>query len=525
MRSKKLTTGKVYNDYDQIIERVERWINEKSPNVWNCDGGDVKARLAQRIVELSCDAYAELVATRVDQLGQALPCSPSAIIVGGLKISTDTGAVVVLPRLWIRHIMLFAATWGHLLLLMLIAIFRRSPTCSISATFLMEAGGGYEECDGRLVRFCRQGPITPLRSAKRIIVRASSAALNPTDSSFCYVKHPLAHLITTQLQRWHKVTVVAQHLLVPLVFFRALFASPISVLIARDISYIPVVRWLDQRALIDSIVITTSSFTSQPLWMKGLRDQRFKLHMIWYSQNFIPKVYVGEEERSNLPSARHMRVDVHWVWTEGFKVFLQRLGQASDVNVVGPILWYLPENIQNLGGPPLKVAIFDVTPLPDGHRPFGALKNYYTVSLMQKFVNDVVDVCKKLENVSGKEVLILLKHKRKPKIGHHASGYIEFIDRMISENNNLILLDYEINLFGLLRECVFSVSVPYTSTAYVAAELGKPSIYYDPFGELIPNYEQSEFVNFASSPKELRSLVGAYCNINLNIEPPVVEGG
>ena len=52
-----------------------------------------------------------------------------------------------------------------------------------------------------------------------------------------------------------------------------------------------------------------------------------------------------------------------------------------------------------------------------------------------------------------------------------------------------------------------SISVPYTSTSYVAAYLKKPAIFYDPFAELVPKFEKNEFVYFASEYDELKDRV------------------
>lgn len=509
-----LTTGKGYRDYDCIVKHVEDWISNKNTSISGCDDNQVKARIIQRIVEISNAEYAQQVAARVDELGRPLPLESSFIVAGGLKIHGETGIVSVSFKQWLRHIGSFMATWLHMLIYLVIALFRNAHAKSVPTTLLMEAGGGYEECDDRFVRYCRLGPIAPLSSANGIIVRAAHVPRKQTDLTFSYVAHPLTHLFATRLQRLHRVQLLAQHLLAPIIFLRTLLVCPISILLARDIAYVPMVNWLDKKDLIEAIIVTTSAFTSQPLWMKGLYGQRFKLHMVWYSQNFVPKVYVGEQERSSLPSARHMRVDVHWVWTEGFKSYLYSLGQKYQVNVVGPILWYLPEKSIDIGNAPLKIAVFDITPLPDDAQPFGALKNYYSVNTIQKFITDIVDSCKHIEEVSGKQILILLKHKRKPKVGFHDSQYLEFIEQLESTNPHFKLIDNQINLFGLLEKCDISISVPYTSTAYVASALEKHTIYYDPFSELVPEYERNKFVHFASGKSELTLLLDNYLHVN-----------
>lgn len=513
MNQARLTTGSAYNNYDRIICNVEDWIGKKSPCVTGCESAQVRARIVQRVVEISNVEYVRKLAEHIDEPESSLPQALSSINANGIKINAETGAVSVSFRQWLRHIALFAVTWLHLLGAFFIAIFRRSPSSSSPATLLMEAGGGYEGCDSRFTQYCKQGPIIPLSSASRIIVRSKLTPNELTDSQFSYVSQPLAHLVSTCLQKKHIFLLLCQHLYAPILLLRTLLSSPASIVIARDVSYVPVVRWLDKYSLIESVVLTTSAFMSQPLWMKGLSNQRYKLHMVWYSQNFIPKMYVGEQESSNLPSARHMRVDEHWVWTEGFKSYLRNgiKQTCSEVHVVGPILWYFPEKIASLGSE-IKVVIFDITPIPDGENAFGAIKNYYSVATMKKFVQDVVCSCTKIADEYGKDVSILLKHKRKVIAGTRDSGYFDFLSKLEEQYENFQIIEHQVNLYGLIDESDLSISVPYTSTVIVATTLKKPTIYYDPYGELIPQYEKNKLTYFASGNNELSALIRKILN-------------
>ena len=509
----RLTTGRVYLDYDKLVQRIAAWVDTKNPRVRGCEDLQVRARLVQCIVALTSDGYARQAAQQVDKSGCPLPPTSQFVVVNGLKICRKSGAVSISVGQWLKHFSLFAAAWLHMLAFLFAAIFRRSPKETMPATLLMEAGAGSMECDDRFVRFCRNGLIGPLSSAKFMIIRSPQPPLRATDSSFVYARHPLVEFATRCLRRPQWVLLFASHLRAPLTFLHAIFACPASVLRARDIAFVPMVRCLDRKSLIEAVVITTSSFGSQPLWMKGLVEQHFKLHMVWYSQNFIPKIYLGEREQSSLPPARHMRVDVHWVWTDGFKFYLESLGQKSEIKVVGPILWYLQEKKSGLIKSCVQVALFDVLPLPDEQQPFGAIKNYYSVSTISRFVADGVELCREMEHESGWDISVRLKHKRIPRIGRHDSQYLEFLETLSDKNPRFQLMDDQTDLFEFLEQSHFSVSVPYTSTAYVAAFLDRPAIYYDPFNELIPAYENNDRVHFASSKIELRRLMRACLNL------------
>lgn len=505
-----LTTGKVYADYDRIVQRIEAWVERRNPTILGCDNVEVKSRLAQRIIELSSEEYVKQVGSRLDERGKVVSPESAHIETKGITICSASGEVSLSYKQWMHELLFFVAIWLRMFAFLFISIFRWCPRNSVPATLLMEGGGGYEDGDERFVQFCRKGPIEVLATAQQIIVRSPRAPMKSTDASFKYVVHPLIYFASTNLTRQHRISLLTQHVLAPVVLLRALIACSFNVLLSSDIAYIPLVRWLDRKSLIEAIVVTTSSFQSQPLWMKGISDQRFKLNMVWYSQNFMPKVYKGEFERSNLPEARHMRVDIHWVWTEGFKVYLEEIGSESDINVVGPILWYLPEKVPIPTDADLKLAVFDITPAHEKRPRFGALKNYYSVEVVKKFILDIVERCAEVERATNKKILILVKHKRMPREGHNDFDYISFLKQMESSNKYFKLIDHQTNLFGLLSNCQLSISVPYTSTAYVASSLNRNTIYYDPFGELVPIFENNDYVHFASGEVELLSLIQTY---------------
>ena len=507
MTDDRATTGKVYAEYGCLIRRVERWVASQNPVISGCDDRHVRARLVQRVVELTDASFSRQAIEKHPE-----PVARTRFDADGVRICAATGTVSLSAKRWAAHLVEFVAWWVDALLRLLSGAVVRGPARSIPASVLMEAGGGYEDCDDRFIRFCRLGPIGPLAAAQLLIVRAKASPRRPTSADVMYSSRPIVHLVNRCLTASARRTVLARHLTAPYRYLRALLASPLNVLVSRDLSTLPVVEWLGQAGLLETIVITTSAYGAQPLWMTGLVDQKFKLHMIWYSQNFIPKMYVGETERQDLPGARHMRVDVHWVWTNGFRDYLASFDRKWQIRVVGPILWYLPEPIQtDPGVADVKVAVFDITPLPDGTTAFGAAKNYYSVACMSRFVADIVSTSEQITAATGKRVLLLLKHKRPPKPGRHDSAYLAWLNELVSRNRDFRLVDPQTNLFGLLQECDLSVSVPYTSTAYVGDALSKPALYYDPFAELVPRYEETPFVHFASGPEELHRMMVRLC--------------
>jgi len=507
------TTGKIYNDFDSLIKRTELWLSRKKIVIKNCEDSQVRARMVQKIVMLATDSYAAV------SKGQ---CPPPTrfLILNGLIIDQSNGEVTVSSKVFCSQIAIYFLTWFQYLLATLKGFFRATRRAS-SCTLVMEAGG-INNNDFHFAEFCKRGNIPIFAAAEHLIV-AHSKPLKSLGANIYYCNDPLRYVLEHYLPKWVAVHMLFKLILAPISYLWSVTKLPLIAIISRDISAVPVSVLLNQQGLIDNIFVTMSFFGSQPLWMKGINNQKFRLNMLWYSQNCIPKMYVGEKEPSNLTPTRHMRVDTHWVWTQGFAKYLREIGQSGDVQIVGPILWVLPRKIPSLGDYELKVAIFDVTPLPDSKMPFGAVKNYYTVKTIKKFVSDIFNVVGTYEKETGKKVLLALKHKRVPKANYHDFSYIKFLETLVESHANFKMIEPETNLFGLMEETDFSISVPYTSTAYVGAAVGKTALYYDPFSELIPRFEKNNLVHMVQGYDRLKNIMYKLFDLKIKGLSPRLE--
>ena len=503
-----LSTGQVYAEFDALIRQVEAWLRAKDPSIARFDPDQVRARIVQRIVHITESGYSGHVVRRAKlPLDRRTAASTDPVRIAGLAIDPATGRVSVSWRQWSANLFEFAAAWLDLLAGLTAALFVPAPRTLQPATILLEAGGPIDRTDASLVEFCRVGPIAPLASAAAIIVQTKTPPPQQTDRLLSYARRPFIQLVRQGVPRATRWRVLASHLAAPFRWAWSLATNPITVLVSRDLAIGPMVRQLDRHGCIEAVLSTTSTFQGQPLWAKGASGRRFKLHMLWYSQNFIPKMYVGDASRQSLPAARHMRIDVHWVWTPGFADYLKETLGPVETHVVGPIVWYLKVPGQGLSRERFRIAAFDVTPLPDGSNPFGAVRDYYTVRCITQFVSDVVDIGQAIERETGVPVVVLLKHKRLPKAGRHDSSYLAWLDQLAATSPHLELVDHRENLFTFVADCDMSVSVPYTSTAYVGAALSRPAVYYDPTAEVVPQFEASPYVSFASGRGELEALM------------------
>jgi hypothetical protein len=513
MGQTRVTTGKVYNEYDKLIRCCEKWVESITVNMPACDKTQAKARIIQRLVELTNVSFSEQILAT----GRAtFPESQEYFSGNGIKISIGTGKISLSFRFWFINFIYFFANWANYLLKIIRSIFVTGKEVGHPITILMDMPGELVGSDAKFVEFCREGHVVPLMKATQLVVRSVNQPLVQT-SNFTYTPDPFIYILAHHTTFSQKLSILGRHLCYLPFLLPVLILRPLTILFGKDLAMVPLVSLLDKASILDSVILTTSFYAVQPIWMKGLLKQKYKLHMLWYSQNFVPKMYTDDEERSDLPPSRHMRVDVHWVWTLGFKEYLRTINQQDEINVIGPILWYLPEKVEAWDKNCIKIAIFDIIPIRDRglSAVWGATQNYYSLKTIKQFVSDIVLMSETIRLKSGKPVMILLKNKRPPKAGHHDYSYFEFLDDIAENNSNFRLIDHNTNLYGLLDECDLSISVPYTSTAYVTSHLLKPAIFYDPFAELVPLYEKTDFVKFASGFEELRELTGEILDMKL----------
>ena len=494
-----ITTGSIYRDHEKIMSQVKLYVKNQSISLRHCEDQAVYKRITQIISKLTAEEYM----IYVDTHGQT---ADETLTFKHCRINTKTGECNVRFISLIEGILKFFAYWFYYLIVLLKAFFIKKDTES-PVTLLFDFVPNIENNDRGFVDFCRNGKIQPLQKANTIVSRVNVLPDTQVDPAIHkYTKRsPLDYAITNCLNGKELASLFIEHLFLPLYFIRCAFNSGFNLLLGQDLALLKIVNFLNRCSVVGAMVTTTSGFESQPIWMNGLKNRNYRLHMLWYSQNFIPKIYRNEKEGSNLPGAKLMSVDEHWVWTDGFSQFLKSLGLSSKINVVGPIMWYL-EDSNYVPNESLQIVLFDVTPR-EGANPFACLKNYYSVELMEKFVLDVVKVCNNLSEKYTINISVLLKHKRDISPAH-SKRYLNFIDALVNDGD-IRLLDHNVNTFSLINDSLLSISVPYTSTAYVSSFLKKIGIYYDPFSEISPLFEKSDYLKFASNYDDLKAFVEA----------------
>jgi polysaccharide biosynthesis PFTS motif protein len=122
---------------------------------------------------------------------------------------------------------------------------------------------------------------------------------------------------------------------------------------------------------------------------------------------------------------------------------------------------------------------------------------------MSKFINDIVDVVNGIEKYSNRKINLLLKHRMND-VGHDDEQYNSLITNLSEVEKRIFVVNPYVNFYSLVEKCDLIIVFPYSSPAYVADYIGVPAVYFDPIKNLIPIYERTKKISFASGRDELK---------------------
>ena len=373
---KTYSTVDAYTDFRQTIARVNQWLIKTTMPILDRDADIVSQRLTQRLVEWAFIPYIKLIKQRVDAGLSPLPLSNTPIYLNGVAIDAEIGHVTMSSMASLRAAIEFFAHWALALGAILGGM--RSRATINPATLVYGVGSESLFVDGtdkRFVSYCQESAIKPLRAARQLLVQSILHHGSLSNSSCIYVKYPHLAIVKGAKLGWLKrLGLLISHLVLPFRFALAVFRFPPFILLGRDFALAGIIASLDAAKQIEAVILTNSTGKVQPLWMRGKRN--FLVHMVWYSQNTKPHIYREHPVKSQIPHLRHVAADVHWVWTAGYKDYLtETLNFPGKIEVVGPILWCLPETVSNTSNF-FNLAVFDVTPISDSLATyFGMLDN------------------------------------------------------------------------------------------------------------------------------------------------------
>lgn len=469
--------------FNEIIDNCKAWVKKNVVGVCGYGQSVIHERLLQRIAEVGHYPFALAFIKARGVSNETEDKLNGCIDIGLAIVDSESGEIEVAPRRWIANQFKFILHWTYCLGSIFNIANRRTDSGPATLVSGLDINTIFAKGnDENFVEFCNSSAIAPLHLKRRLIIQSANEKTS-SNSSFIYARRPLIFLLkTVNLGFLGRLTLLFNHLRLLVSYVIQSLRAPSLTLIATDFAYSQIAFSLSKRGFIESIVLTCSEYTAQPLWTRGLDS--VKVHMLWYAQNWRPIAYVADGLVEPLPQLPWIRVDKHWVWTSAFADYLRELGHTGEVQKVPPILWYLPK-IGIPSGSSINITVFDTPAISDEMmlRHAGETSNYYKSANLQKFIGDICSLKPDVNKRFEKPVVLQVKTKR-DWTPVYDREYYDWLAKL-GMDGVLELVSPLANIFSLVSSSHLVIVYPFSTVAYIAEWLNIPVVYYDPTGSIL----------------------------------------
>ncbi len=231
-------------------------------------------------------------------------------------------------------------------------------------------------------------------------------------------------------------------------------------------------RLVPRKNLAREYMFHNSSWFCRPLWTYDVASRGSEVTLYFYSTNcehFLTSKKYGPISFGY----KSMTWKKYLVWDTYQKDFIHRaVGSDVRIEIVGPIDFHAGlTNLPKVDKP--LVAVFDMTAYRSSRYCLLVPENdFHTPAFVNKFLEDIHNSLSKFN--------LLMAYKPKRDIGKRAHPLYRKMLSSIGKFNDVIKVDSRTTAKYLIESSCAVISSPYTSTAIIAKEMGKPSIYYDP---------------------------------------------
>ncbi len=261
------------------------------------------------------------------------------------------------------------------------------------------------------------------------------------------------------------------------------------------------VRFQDSVLLARDYLFHNSNWIYRPLWTYEAERKGARIIFYFYSTNCEKFKHAG-----TYPSLAYGWQAMAWpryvVWDEYQADFVRRaVGDAAHIDIVGSISFSSGTKVRR-DLPGHAIAVFDVQPMRDAvYQPLALDFEYYVPRNAISFLDDIQSTTL----VAG-EIMVL---KRKRDVGSKVHPAYELAIDHLGKTANYLELDPDTSASALIEKCQAVISTPFTSTALIGRDLGKPSIYYDPNGLCEKDDRAAHGIPILSGKKELQDWLSA----------------
>jgi len=269
------------------------------------------------------------------------------------------------------------------------------------------------------------------------------------------------------------------------------------------------VRCLQPEFLADEYLFHNSGWIYRPLWTYDLEKAGSVITFYFYSTNC--ESFKNRDGYEPIPYGwKAMNWSRYLVWDDYQADFIRRsIGDIADIVIVGPI-WFSGRSAKIEQNQALKIAIFDVTPQRNSsYSILGQRNEFYTPPNANLFLKDIISLALK-HNLN-------LLWKKKREIGRLAHpAHRNFLNHIINEKN-LILINPEVSALSVIESSSAVISMPFTSVAIIAKNMGKPSIYFDPSKTVLKDDRAAHGIEVVYEISEIEEWLKKNYIINKNL--------
>ena len=261
------------------------------------------------------------------------------------------------------------------------------------------------------------------------------------------------------------------------------------------------VRNLPVDRLAREYLFHNSGWLYRPLWTYEAERRGSRISFYFYATNCETFKRAGRYQPI-IYGWKAMTWPRYLVWDEYQADFVRRAaGAQASISVVGPI-WFQSSAAEMPRPSRAGVAVFDVTPFRGSrYCTLGIDSEFYTPAVANPFLLHV-------SNATQRHGVLML-WKRKRNVGRIAHPFYRHLADQLAENSHVVLVEPDISANRVIEASFAVISMPFTSTALIAREMGKPSIYYDPEGLLQRDDRAAHGIPIVSGVDELEVWLSA----------------
>lgn len=258
-------------------------------------------------------------------------------------------------------------------------------------------------------------------------------------------------------------------------FFDLLRFNYTTALLLKQANFSKVINLSEKNKIATSYYFHNSNHLFRPLWTYEAEKKGSKVYFFFYSTNCETF-----KKNNGYPIQENNWQLITWhriiVWDTYQRDFIKRClikkQTKAEIEIVGSI-WFADSYKEVEDFPCNFIAVFDVQPMRMvRYHLLGLSFDYYNTQNSIAFIDQIYKFAVKNN--------LTIIYKKKRNVGTLADKTYQNFILKLAKSNNFKIVNPDISAHSLIEKATAVISMPFTSTAIIAKELDKPSVFFDP---------------------------------------------